>query len=953
MSPSRDPVIGDVNSGQGRADLSDLVEAGWLAVEPEREMESTSTREEPKALRLARYLKEFVGLRSTTVRDVREYEVLWFGDVPQEPECQSPAWNDGGESGGLWLEVRKQQLPKLPEPPEILLPWIDQQALRRATAEAPSLRPSILLPDANAELNDGETPSLVERRLEDHPEVRRAYEGYLPDWEAWSSEHRRREAIQTVYAELFRMHTQVRKQGEIVELVLGLGLLDWQAPLHGKAIRVRRHIVTAQVDLHFDPASGVIRLEGAAAGAQLRIEDDMLEAELRPDRSHYASVGEQLAAIGDDIWDKARMHTALKSWAGALHADSQWSSELKPGSDGHGRPLVSLAPALILRKRSQAGMVRIYDTLIDHLSRDAAGVPSGWRGLVQDEDDVDGSDSWEHGEEPSGRSTQGPQEVFFPLPANREQRRIVEAINQRRGVLVQGPPGTGKSHTIANLVCHLLATGKRVLITAETGRALKVLKEKLPKEIQPLCVSLLGQGGDAFAELNTAVQGITTRQAAYAPGAYDERLAEIERELDVARRKLAEIDTEIRSLREDETCPHSLLNDAYNGTASQIAERVANERELYGWLQLPLEASDDPPVTGGDMLAWLGIRRRYDDEATGLARLQVVSTGSLPTPTDFGFAVTAERDAKEAVDQLAELCRHRAYSAFTALAAHARNSLAEDLQCIEQRRRCLERRGSDWLRKALHESLRGRQALWQALHDRSCELLDQIDRLMGGLGAQEVRIPENKDRRAIRSDAASAATHLTAGGKWPRWGIFTPKEVKERLYLKDQVTVDGQGASTAERLQVVCNYLDIGFAMAEFEQAWADRGGLPENSDPRLRLVALKEHVAILGEALAYAETCSQRARAMAAATPAVPEPDWLSGETQEWLNIIEASAAEERRRVAAAQVTGCLRELRALRDLHDVHPVVGSLIEAVEQRDVTAYSQAHALVVLHGRIDG
>jgi hypothetical protein len=41
--------------------------------------------------------------------------------------------------------------------------------------------------------------------------------------------------------------------------------------------------------------------------------------------------------------------------------------------------------------------------------------------------------------------------------------------------LVQGPPGTGKSHT-----------GKRVLVTAETGRALQVLKEKLPEEIRTL-----------------------------------------------------------------------------------------------------------------------------------------------------------------------------------------------------------------------------------------------------------------------------------------------------------------------------------------------------------------------------------------------------------------------------------------------------------------------------------
>ena len=53
-------------------------------------------------------------------------------------------------------------------------------------------------------------------------------------------------------------------------------------------------------------------LNGAADGAQLHIEDDMLEAELRPDRSHYDSAAEQLSAIGDDVWDHANMHRALK-----------------------------------------------------------------------------------------------------------------------------------------------------------------------------------------------------------------------------------------------------------------------------------------------------------------------------------------------------------------------------------------------------------------------------------------------------------------------------------------------------------------------------------------------------------------------------------------------------------------------------------------------------------------
>jgi hypothetical protein len=454
---------------------------------------------ESKALRLARYLKEFVGLRSTTVRDVDKFEsVLWFGDMPQKPDCRSPAWNNEFEPGDPWLEVHKQQFPKPPVPPEILVPWIDQEAFKRATVEMPALRSTRLEPDLDAEIGEDEEPPLIERSVDDYPDVTSAYERYRPAWQAWSDEHRRREEIQKVYAELFHLRTQVQKQGEIVELVLGLGLLDWPGSKQ-KPAPIRRHAITARVDLNFDPTAGVIRLEAAADDVQLRIEDDMLDAQLRPARGHYASIEQQLSEIDDDIWDRARMFTAIRSWAEALHADSVWSPDLQPAIGIADKPAVSFAPALILRKRTQGGMLRIYDAIINQLSTSPEEIPPGWGGLIDDGDDHDAGGVSPVSDEGARQPYASCREIYFPLPANREQRRIVEALNRRRGVLVQGPPGTGKSHTIANLICHLLATGKRVLITAETARALRVLKDKLPKEIHPLCVSLLGQSGDAFA----------------------------------------------------------------------------------------------------------------------------------------------------------------------------------------------------------------------------------------------------------------------------------------------------------------------------------------------------------------------------------------------------------------------------------------------------------------------
>src|SRR5215510_967257 len=188
--------------------------------------------------------------------------------------------------------------------------------------------------------------------------------------------------------------------------------------------------------------------------------------------------------------------------------------------------------------------------------------------------------------------------------------------------------------------------------------------------------------------------------------------------------------------------------------------------------------------------------------------------------------------------------------------------------------------------------------------------------------------------------------HLQAGGTWTRWGLFTAKVMKERTYLRDHITVDGQPADTPERLQAVCHHLDLTFAIEALEHAWSNHGGLPSGSELQIRLAEIKEHVGILEDALAYAEACLEQSHAMATATPAIPELNWLSGQAQEWLALIEASAIEERHRHATEQVSACLHDLKALHDLHDVHPLIGSLIQAVEQRDVHAYSQAHREVL-------
>ena len=891
-------------------------------------------------LRLARYLREFVLHRTTPVSDIDKYdEVLWFADIPQEAACRSGAWAEEGEPGDAWLEVEKQTFEPVPEPPGIATPWADEQALERATAEIPPLRGSISVPDEETELAEGETPPMVEHSLVDHPEVQAAYEAYQPSWEAWSVEHRRREAIQNVYGALFRLRTAILKQGEVLEAVLGLGLLHWRT----ETSRIRRHVVAASVELTFDPDKGVIRVKPPEEGAELRIEDEMLDANFRPDRAHYETVNEQLAEIGDDLWDE-QMHAVLRAWVQALSADAQWSPEIKENPRDVSKPSVTFAPALILRKRRQVGMLRVYDALIDQLSGDEPKIPKGWGGLVKDGGfGRSNGDVADPGIRRGDRAVDPPSQVYFPLPTNREQRQIVEALDRQRGVLVQGPPGTGKSHTIANLICHLLATGQRLLVTAETAQALRVVKEMLPEELQPLCVSLLGQGGGAFAELNRAVQGITTKQASYAHGDEDRRISEFEDELANARLELARTDSELRSIRADETEPHSIADGTYSGTASQIARRVASEREQYGWLDVPKEAKSEPPLSGGAMTGWLEILRSHTEEEVAKAKLRAPSCIDLVTPGEFAASVASEEEGASAVADHEAVKSHPAYLSLTALTPDLRKEIADRLQEIESRRKAGTFEQNEWLQDPVRDWVAGKRARWDAIIDTSREVLEKAEPLCERLGGQIVTIPEGRDPRTVRADVEAALSHLKAGGKWKFLGLFTPKNLKGRDYLKEEVLVDGVGASHSEGLQAVSDFLGIQLARDNLCKTWYGVGAEPLPADLRQALAVAKEHLSALEEGRDYAGACQNLAQTMATASPPAPAPEWLNGEAGDWLELVEAAAAADRYRVAIHTVDFAAEALVELRGLHDAHPVVEGLAAAVEQRNVGAYSKCHA----------
>lgn len=84
-----------------------------------------------------------------------------------------------------------------------------------------------------------------------------------------------------------------------------------------------------------------------------------------------------------------------------------------------------------------------------------------------------------------------PANLFTPLPADSSQLAAVVASAGGKSFVLDGPPGTGKSQTIANMIAHNLALGRRVLFVAEKMAALDVVYRRLEeKGLGEFCLEL-------------------------------------------------------------------------------------------------------------------------------------------------------------------------------------------------------------------------------------------------------------------------------------------------------------------------------------------------------------------------------------------------------------------------------------------------------------------------------
>lgn len=541
---------------------------------------------EGRVLRLLQFLREIVTARTEPVLDYDDHlRIQWIDD-----EAGAARLDRNAGSGGVVFRAGRVDAVDPPELPKLLVGLVDPAMVSDSRYRTLELVESVQ-PGAD---EDADADFDVRKAYE----VRQEFAAYLAKWRRWAEADRKLRPQASLYESLQLMMQELTSRPESVEVVVASGLLGLVGTESTSAVRT--HLVTQSATVERDVRTGDL-LVRYAAHAQPRLEDTRLLAgndafdasgSVALQRSLADRVPSSLApAVSEFLVEWAR--TALD-----VQVDTPDALD-RPMSFGDSmHPTLTLAPALVLRKRDSYALLDYYEQMIADLGADGASIPLGLAQLVEPIEPEDRLAWLERtGAADSGELAEDP---MFPLPANAEQSQIVHRLGRDSGVVVEGPPGTGKTHTIANLVSSLLARGQRVLVTSEKSQALRVLRDKLPPELQELCVSITDLSRGGSEELSRSVARIADRKAAYNDIDDAEKIESLEvRRAEAVAKRTGLLDA-VAELRNSETVVHPYVSDGFGGTAASVVRKVTSLEEAHEWLPGPLFA-ERPPLSGTEV----------------------------------------------------------------------------------------------------------------------------------------------------------------------------------------------------------------------------------------------------------------------------------------------------------------------------------------------------------------
>lgn len=762
-------------------------------------------------------LPHVVSIENTRLLDLIEYVSQVASQRPRGAAVAGPgrfAWtaqqltgiagaelgdDEGASSGTAWLTVARPPHPQLPPTPDSpwLAPWLEigdvmlAAPTLAATVEGAALIAAGTHRDAatgDGTLVDASLPVVAADArvaLDDYPyraEVLRQLERYLSDrFEPWAEAERDRRRNSRLYMQLVTLHQELTgsaSDGQL-EVVWGAGLVIVGEEVHP--------LVVQTVDLQVDAVTGRIRVLPRNADPRLELDGlpgveraSAVGAE-RAAADYFANAEAEFSPFRPDTYETvlAALRPMVQAALGGGPADirREWVLLARPRTS---TPLVQdldrFAAQLRAPDRSPSLPAAVAMLVSDPGHESPSGMLPRYRGISARGGGVGDGET---------------RDLYFPLPFNDEQMRIVQLLEARTGVTVQGPPGTGKTHTIANIICHWLAHGRRVLVTSMKEPALAVLRDKLPSEIQPLALAMLAGDTDGLQALEQAVQHIASQVQGLDPVAETADCARLEEEIDALQDRIAYLDEEAATVASRQLAPIALGDETLDPL--EAATDVASALPSLGWLPdaLGLDEQFTPRFDDNDLSQLFSARARLGDDVRH-AGSPLVPPDSLPSPE-------ALLDAHRRLVRLAQLSAESRATDTPILAQvtpHTFDDLKEAVHLVDTVRALrteLSTQAPDWVAPAAARLLEAPESPASTAFESLAREVDEAAATLATLSTRTVSLPAGAE---FDTDLAQAVRNLAAGKR--AFGLTTLFRPEARSRLASLTIDDHLPASTAD-----------------------------------------------------------------------------------------------------------------------------------------------------------
>ena len=688
------------------------------------------------------------------------------------------------------IRITRAVRTRCPTPPPVLQGWL------KPSWESIDNEPTVLEAQ-NVTERDGQTVTV---RFTDDDERVVGFNNWVAARSHWVDAERPAVEARRLFERVYGLWTRMQRDGDRLELVLADGLLCVEEH------HLRHPVLLQRLTLEFDPTGPEFRFFAGVEKTELQ--RALLRLVPTIEAKMIARFDDQLETEPVDPLGGEQTEGFLKRLVQGLFKNGEFLDAEPSGTTD--RPCLWRAPTVFLRPRT-AGLSATLDHIIEDLRDEKSDVPEGLGRIVGVEMDASPPDSTVidvGGNLPPAPSQQA--DILFSKPANAEQREIAARLETTKSVVVQGPPGTGKTHTIANLVGHLLSEGRTVLVTAHTTKALRVLREKVDEALQPLCLSVLEGDSKSQGQLSHAAQEIAHRLSVSDPRSLRREAAAFRTHRKKLLSRTKNLQRQLRDARFSEIDEIVVSGEGLEPIAA--AKRVKAGAQSDAWIPGPLEPGvlcslADSEVR--DLYALQGVLT-FGDE-TQLAVAQPI-LDRLVTPSDF--RLLADQQANE--NARAQAHRPEFWE------KPAADYTAIDLQRLHQEVRDAAEFLDDeaeWLREALYAGWRGGDlnATWQDLIGVMENLSSQAEAAHRLMVEHGPALPPDQPVHEVVGILREIVQFAERGGSLGRWTRMTKPKWRR---LIDGCTVNECSPQTQDEFRALLADAQLRQSRERFRARW-------------------------------------------------------------------------------------------------------------------------------------